>query len=69
MARHEGAKGDTKFVCRKAMWLGTGVPKGRNAYVLSGRRRALEEEKNNKASCVDSHRRRQTVDALFGRST
>ncbi|CAL2240813.1 unnamed protein product [Prunus armeniaca] len=27
--RHEGAEGDTKLACRKAMWLGTGVPKAR----------------------------------------
>ncbi|KAI5344009.1 hypothetical protein L3X38_011886 [Prunus dulcis] len=27
MARHEGAKGDTKLACLKAMWLGTGVQK------------------------------------------
>ncbi|PQP92649.1 hypothetical protein Pyn_17192 [Prunus yedoensis var. nudiflora] len=24
---HEGAEGDTKLACRKAMWLGTWVPK------------------------------------------
>ncbi|CAL2254573.1 unnamed protein product [Prunus armeniaca] len=27
VARHEGAEGDTKLACRKAMWLGTRVPK------------------------------------------
>ncbi|CAL2269720.1 unnamed protein product [Prunus armeniaca] len=27
MARHDGAEGDTKLMCRKAMWLGTMVPK------------------------------------------
>ncbi|KAH0973979.1 hypothetical protein GBA52_015878 [Prunus armeniaca] len=25
--RHKGTEGDTKFACRKAMWLGTRVPK------------------------------------------
>ncbi|CAL8168824.1 unnamed protein product [Prunus armeniaca] len=28
VARHEGAEGNTKLACRRAMWLGTEVPKG-----------------------------------------
>ncbi|CAL2239462.1 unnamed protein product [Prunus armeniaca] len=28
VAGHEGAKGNTKFACRKAMWLGTRGAKG-----------------------------------------
>ncbi|CAL8166922.1 unnamed protein product [Prunus armeniaca] len=27
MTRHDGAEGDTKLACRKAMWLSTMVPK------------------------------------------
>ncbi|CAL8169313.1 unnamed protein product [Prunus armeniaca] len=27
VARHDGAEGDTKLACRKAMWLGTMVQK------------------------------------------
>ncbi|CAL9003328.1 unnamed protein product, partial [Prunus brigantina] len=26
VARHEGVECDTKFACRKAMWLGTRLP-------------------------------------------
>ncbi|CAL8163060.1 unnamed protein product [Prunus armeniaca] len=83
VARHKGAEGDTKLACCKAMWLGTGVPKAtqnlhwmaagyrrQRAHRMMIRcRRARKKGRTTKAFCVDSHRRHQTIDALFRRGS
>ncbi|CAL8091016.1 unnamed protein product [Prunus armeniaca] len=37
VARHEGAGGNTKLACRKAMWLDTKVPKGTQSLRVARR--------------------------------
>ncbi|KAI5323707.1 hypothetical protein L3X38_032779 [Prunus dulcis] len=37
VARHVDAEGDTKLACRKAMWLGTGVPKATQSLHVARR--------------------------------